>query len=134
MERRAVLAGVAGITGLGAVGAYSLGVFDEPPFTLKVYNAKGDETDVTCDLPDGFLDDKPILAELVQETRGNPIDEPATRKVSRDRAANVLSGLEANCETVGGLYDIQGDWFFISISGDSAHGHGNGGSGDGHSH
>lgn len=131
MERRTVLAGVAGVAGFGTLGAYRLGAFDDPPFTLKVYNAEGDETDVTCDLPDDFLDDSPVLADLVDEARGNPVDEPATQQISRDRAANILSGLEANCEDVGGLYVIQGDRFFISMAGEEAHGHGEG---DSHDH
>lgn len=127
MERRTVLAGVAAGLGFGTVGAYGMGVFDDPPITLKVFNADGDETDVTCDLPDGFLDDKPVLADLVREAQGNPVDEPATQQISRDRAGTILSDLESHCETVGGLYRIQGDWFFISMSGEDTHGHGDGG-------
>jgi len=132
MQRREVLAGVSGLAGIGTLGAYGLGVFDDPPFTLKVYNADGDETDVTCDLPDDFLADKPVLSELVDDARDNSATEPAARGISRDRAAAILSDLESNCETTGGLYDIQGEWFFISISGE-AHGH-SGEGGDSHSH
>ena len=132
MERRTVLAGVAAGLGFGTLGAYGMGVFDDPPYTLKVFPAEGDETDETCDLPDGFLDDRPVLADLVEEARGNPIGEPATEKISRDRATGILSGLQANCETVGGLYDVQGDWFFISMTGEGAHDHSDGS--DDHEH
>lgn len=132
MQRRTVLAGVAAGLGIGTLGAYGLGVFDDPPFTLSVYNAAGDETDVTCDLPDGFLDDHPVVATLVDAVGDNPVTEPEQQKISRERAASILSDLESNCETTGGLYDIQGEWYFISIKGEP-HSH-SGDEDDDHTH
>lgn len=131
MERRTVLAGAAGALGMSTLGAYALGVFDDPPFTLSVYNAEGDETDVTCDLPDGFLDDHPVVADLVEAVQGRPVTEPASEPISRERAASVLSDLESHCETTGGLYDIRGEWYFISIKGEP---HGHDGDEDDHAH
>lgn len=126
MQRRTVLAGLAGVGGLasvGTLGAYGLGVFDEPPFTLAVYNATGDETDVTCSLPAGFLDDHPAVATLVDRVEGRPVTDPARRRISRERATTIVSDLAAHCENTGGLYDIGGEWYFISVSGEGAHSH-----------
>jgi hypothetical protein len=131
MQRRTVLAGAAAGVGLGTVGAYAGGLFDDPPFTLSVYNAKGDETDVTCDLPDGFLDDHPVLADLVAAAGDNPVSEPETAKITQDQAASILSDLSARCDTTGGLYAIRGEWYFISIQGDP---HSHDDERDGHEH
>jgi hypothetical protein len=117
MNRRAVLAGVAGSAGAALIPGCSA-VLGEKPLQVRAMAADGDETDVRCELPAAVVEDHPALHDVLRiaATEREESDTGwVTRDVTRDRGEEIRAALEAACEETGGLYRWDGGWFFVSI-------------------
>ncbi len=132
MKRRAVLAGL-GAAGVVATAGCAGVLGSDPPLRLRAMRADHDDTDVRCDLPGRFVANHPKLETVLSRAAEEPRHEWVAIGVSEDTGSAVVSGLESRCETVGGLYHYDGEWFFVSVEivdeelAADHHGAGNGG-------
>lgn len=128
MNERSLLAGIA-IAVLvaalvGAAAAFSGDGGD--PVAVRATEAAGNETDVRCDLPADAVEDHPALAAVVADARNQSPGTWAERGVSVETGEEIVATLEWHCETVGGIYVIDGEPFLISLpirDDDVAHDH-----------
>jgi len=114
MKRRAVLASLGAVGAAATAGCASV-LGDEPPLRLRAMRAERDDTDVRCELPEQFVAEHPKLETVLAQAADEPRHEWVSTGVSEDTGSDIVSGLESNCETVGGLYRYDGEWFFVSV-------------------
>lgn len=130
MKRRAVLGAAGAAATAGCAGVLG----SDPPLRLRAMRAERDDTDVRCDLPERFVANHPELESVLERARDQPRHEWVSTGVSEEVGSDVVSGLESRCETAGGLYRYDGEWFFVSVEivddqlAEDHHG------GDGHDH
>lgn len=114
MKRRAVLAGL-GAAGAAATAGCTDVLGGEPPLRLRAMRAERDDTDVRCDLSEQLVADHPKLESVLSRAADQPVHEWVTMGVSKETGSDVVTALESHCETAGGLYHYDGEWFFVSV-------------------
>lgn len=142
MNRRSLLGAAAalGTAGcLGIVGGEGDGGGEEQkPLLVRAMRARGNETDVECDLSREFVAQFPALQESLRKAEDRPVHEWATTGVSEDRAHEVADAIAARCNPTGGIYHYRDEEFFVSVTprGTSTVGldHGHDHSGHDHTH
>lgn len=118
MNERSLLAGIAVAVLVAAVVGAAAAFGDSSggdPVSVRATEATGNETDVRCDLPVDTVENYPALDAVVADARNQSPGTWATRGISVETGEEIVGALEWHCETVGGLYVIDGEPFLISL-------------------
>lgn len=110
----AATAGLAGCTSSGSLNR--LNPFWDAPIEMKVVAASGEETDVTCSLPAGAVEDHPVLRDAMAELADADPRTTVTRKLTTDEGRAISDTFTEHCETVGGLYEYEGNWYLVGLT------------------
>lgn len=114
-SRRRFLGGLA-VAATAAVAGCS-GLLGKKPMRLRATPAEGDETDVRCRLSAEFVNEHSKLETVLQRAGGNERGEWATMGVSEERGNAVGDALVDHCDgNTRGLYEHDGQWYFVSLS------------------
>jgi hypothetical protein len=120
--RRKLLAavGTATVTGLAGCTAAErtrLNPFAEPPVSITVLRASGDETETTCRLDADAVDDVPELREPLEELADADDGERLERGLSIATGREISNLFTRQCDDdVGGLYRYDGVWYLIGLT------------------
>lgn len=123
---------LAGCTGTGSLNR--LNPFWDPPITMKVVAASGDETDVTCTLPANAVENHPLLQNAMEKLADADTGTTVKKGMTTERGQAISNTLTAQCETVGGLYRYDGEWYLVGLTFKAQEDHQEHHEDDGHDH
>lgn len=142
LSRRQLLAGGATAATVGLAGCSAspglnrLNPFWDPPIEMKVVAAAGEESDVTCRLPAEAVERHPVLQDAMEELADAEPRTKVTRGLTTDEGRAISDTFTEQCETAGGLYRYEGNWYLVGLTfeaqgdhqdyHDDGHDHGNG--------
>jgi hypothetical protein len=122
VTRRRLLAGGATAASVALAGCTApasvnrLNPFWDAPIEMKVVHAAEDQTDVRCELPDSAVEDHPVMQGAMEELADAEVGERVTRKLSTEEGQAISNTFTEQCETVGGLYEYQGNWYLVGLT------------------
>lgn len=139
--RRGLLAGGAVATAVllaGCTGNESLNrlnPFWNPPITMTVVAASGDETDTTCSLSAEAVERHPPLQSAMEKLADAEPGTKVTKGLTTETGQAISNTFTEHCQAVGGLYRYDGEWYLVGLTfksqDDHRESHENG---DGHDH
>lgn len=89
----------------------------EPPITMKVIAASGDETDVRCTIASGALSDLPELRRSLETLADAEDGERVVKGLTIETGQEISNMLTRQCEDdVGGLYNYDGSWYLLGLT------------------
>lgn len=110
----AAAAGLAGCTGGRTLQRFN--PFWDPPITMKVIAASGDETDVKCVLPEEAVEKHVPLKNAMRSLADADAGERVVKGLSTDTGRAISDTLTQQCENVGGLYRYEGRWYLVGLT------------------
>lgn len=122
VSRRSLLAAGATVTLAGLAGCTDedvarLNPLWDPPITMKVIAASGDETDVTCTLETEAVEELPELRRPLETLADAEDGERIVKGVTEDTGTAISNMLTRQCgEDVGGLYRYEGEWYLMGLT------------------
>lgn len=121
-SRRQLLAAVGAATATGLAGCTAaerarLNPLAEPPVTMKVVAASGDETEVTCQLDEDAVTEIPALQNPLDELDGAEEGERVERGLSIPEGREISNFFTQQCEEdAGGLVSYDGSWYLVGLT------------------
>jgi len=120
--RRRLLATVGAATATGLAGCTAaerarLNPFAEPPVSMMVVRASGDETETTCQLDPAAVAEIPELQGPLDELADAADGERTQRGLSIATGREISNMFTRQCDgDVGGLYRYDETWFLIGLT------------------
>jgi hypothetical protein len=123
LSRRRLLAAagsasLAGLAGCTDEEVNRLNPLWEPPITMKVIAASGDETDVTCSLDADAVSDLPELRESLERLADADDGDRIVKGLTTETGQEISNMLTRQCDdgSVGGLYNYEGAWYLLGLT------------------
>ena len=122
LSRRKLLA-AAGTATLGGLAGCTdeevnrLNPLWEPPITMKVIAASGDETDVSCTLAADALSDLPELRRPLETLADAEDGQRIVKGLTIETGQEISNMLARQCDDqIGGLYSYDGSWYLLGLT------------------
>lgn len=122
LSRRRLLAAagtatLAGLAGCTDEEVNRLNPLWDPPITMKLIAASGDETDVSCTLEPDAVAEIPELREPLETLADAEDGQRIVRGLTSGTGQEISNMLTRQCEdAVGGLYQYEGEWYLLGLT------------------
>lgn len=122
LSRRRLLAAAGTATLVGLAGCTDeevnrLNPLWDPPITMQVIAADGDETDVTCTLETDAVADLPELREPLETLADAEDGQRIVKGLTTETGQEISNMLTRQCDdAVGGLYNYEDEWYLLGLT------------------